>query len=116
MVPTLEPWDPLIEAAAHGRTDELRRLVAAGAELDAFHSDGRATALTMATVFDHKEAALYLLQAGADPVAENDRDTSGAPLPESHRLPCMCINGLGKLVRWQREEMTRKPACDTTAE
>lgn len=70
----------------------------------------------MATMYDFKEAALYLLQAGADPLAENDRDASGAPLPWSDRLPCMCIAGLGKLVRWQRDEMAASGGCKKKSE
>ncbi len=63
----------LFEAAASGRTERLRELLDANAELAQARSPDGFTALHLAAFFAHPEAARLLLERGADPdaVAEN---------------------------------------------
>lgn len=60
----------LIHAAAHGALDDVRRLVEAGAEVDA-RSEHGGTALHAAALGGHSEIAQLLLARGADVNAEN---------------------------------------------
>jgi ankyrin repeat protein len=55
----------LVRAAAVGDTAEVRRLLAAGADVDERTADGR-TAVTAAALGDHVDAAHALIAAGAD--------------------------------------------------
>lgn len=65
----------LLAAAAAGRTDEVTRLVAAGADLDARDAQGR-SALLLAVAGNHVAVAQALLKAGASPNAQAaNRDT-----------------------------------------
>lgn len=65
----------LIDAAARGRTDEVARLVAAGAPLEAQDSQGR-SALLLAVAGNHVATAKALLDAGASPNTQAvNRDT-----------------------------------------
>ncbi|CAN5211778.1 ankyrin repeat domain-containing protein [soil metagenome] len=65
----------LIDAAARGRTDEVARLVAAGAPLEAQDSQGR-SALLLAVAGNHVATAEALLGAGASPNTQAvNRDT-----------------------------------------
>ncbi|PZN99106.1 MAG: hypothetical protein DCF30_12560 [Hyphomicrobiales bacterium] len=65
----------LIDAAATGRTDEVARLVAAGAPLEGQDSQGR-SALLLAVAGNHVATAKALLDAGASPNTQAaNRDT-----------------------------------------
>jgi hypothetical protein len=65
----------LIDAAAAGRADEVARLVAAGAPLEAQDSQGR-SALLLAVAGNHLATARALLDAGASPNTQAaNRDT-----------------------------------------
>jgi len=65
----------LIDAAARGRTDEVARLVAAGAPLEAQDPQGRCT-LLLAVAGNHVATAKVLLGAGASPNTQAvNRDT-----------------------------------------
>jgi ankyrin repeat protein len=65
----------LLAAASAGRTAEVARLIAAGADLDARDSQGR-TALLLAVAGNHVAIAKALLAAGASPNAQAaNRDT-----------------------------------------
>ncbi|MDR6874483.1 ankyrin repeat protein [Bosea sp. BE125] len=65
----------LIDAAAAGRADEVARLVADGAPLDAQDSQGR-SALLLAVAGNHVATAKALLDAGASPnTPAANRDT-----------------------------------------
>jgi ankyrin repeat protein len=65
----------LIDAAAAGRADEVARLVAAGAPLEAQDSQGR-SALLLAVAGNHVATAKALLDAGASPNTQAaNRDT-----------------------------------------
>ena len=55
----------LVRAAAAGDTAEVRRLLAAGADVDGRTADGR-TAVTAAALGDHVATARVLIDAGAD--------------------------------------------------
>lgn len=66
-------WTPLMYAARQDARDSVRALVAAHADLDATDPDGT-TALTVAVINAHYEAAALLLDAGADP---NVGDSTG---------------------------------------
>jgi uncharacterized protein len=70
-------WTPLMYAARQDARDAIIALVKAGAGLNAVDPDGT-TALTLAVINAHFEAATLLLDAGADP---NVADARGmAPL------------------------------------
>lgn len=65
----------LIDAAAAGRADEVARLIAAGAPLEAQDSQGR-SALLLAVAGNHLATAKTLLDAGASPNTQAaNRDT-----------------------------------------
>lgn len=66
-------WTPLMYAARQDARDAIRSLAAAHAALDATDPDG-ATALTLAIINAHYEAASLLLESGADP---NVADSTG---------------------------------------
>ncbi len=68
-VPSSSP--PLVEAAKQQDREEVRRLLAGGADPDARAADGTA-ALHWASYWDDLEAAELLLAAGADASAAND--------------------------------------------
>ena len=55
----------LVRAAAAGDTAEVRRLLAAGADVDGRTADGR-TAVTAAALGDHVDDRARLIDAGAD--------------------------------------------------
>ena len=59
-------WTPLMYAARQDATNALAALVNDGASLDATDPDGT-TALTLAVINAHYDAATLLLDAGADP-------------------------------------------------
>jgi ankyrin repeat protein len=59
-------WTPLMYAARQDARSAMRALVSAGAALDAVDPDGM-TALTLAVINAHYDAAVQLLEAGADP-------------------------------------------------
>jgi len=59
-------WTPLMYAARQDARDALTALAAAGADLDATDPDGT-TALTLAVINAHYDAAALLLEKGADP-------------------------------------------------
>ncbi len=59
-------WTPLMYAARQDATDALAALINDGAALDATDPDGT-TALTLAIINAHYDAAAMLLDAGADP-------------------------------------------------
>jgi ankyrin repeat protein len=61
--------DSLVSAAELGRVREVRRLLAAGVDLDS--QKGWWTALTRATLFGHEPVVEMLLDAGADINAHN---------------------------------------------
>jgi len=56
---------PIVVAATWGRTDVIDRLIAAGADVDA--RAGPYSAVYLATVFNHSDALVHLLQARANP-------------------------------------------------
>jgi ankyrin repeat protein len=60
---------PLHAAALSGRLDIARRLIEAGAEVDARHTQDRATPLHYAITGDHAAMLEFLLARGADPSA-----------------------------------------------
>lgn len=62
----------LIEAAATGKSTDVRRLLAAGADVGARDSSGR-TALLAATQGNHEEIARLLIEAGADVNAQDNQ-------------------------------------------
>nr|WP_239074267.1 ankyrin repeat domain-containing protein [Streptomyces sp. SID10853] len=64
-----------MEAAGRGDTAAVRAALAAGADLEARDAHGR-TALLLAAIGDHVEAARLLVADGADPDAQDDRDDS----------------------------------------
>ncbi|AOO84299.1 ankyrin repeat domain-containing protein [Bosea vaviloviae] len=65
----------LIDAAAAGRTDEVARLIVAGAPLEAQDAQGR-SALLLAVAGNHVATAKALLDAGASPNTQAaNRDT-----------------------------------------
>jgi hypothetical protein len=66
---------PLIEAAARGDLAAVRRLVAAGASLEARDASGR-TALLAAVQGGHEGVALALVALGADVNAQDNIDDS----------------------------------------
>ena len=61
----------LVRAAAAGDTAEVRRLLAAGADVDGRTADGR-TAVTAAALGDHVATARALVDAGADVDLQDD--------------------------------------------
>jgi hypothetical protein len=67
--------DALLAAAAAGRTEEVRRLIAAGAALEQRDGQGR-TPLLLAVAGNHVAVAQVLLDAGASPNSQAaNRDT-----------------------------------------
>jgi ankyrin repeat protein len=68
----------MMEAARRGDTAELRRLLAAGADISARDGANR-TALHHATEADHVEAALALIEGGADVNASDGRSIDHTP-------------------------------------
>ena len=67
--------DDLVAAATRGDVATIRRLIAAGAPVDARDASGR-TALLAATHADQVEAARVLIEAGADVNAKDDIEDS----------------------------------------
>lgn len=72
---TLAQTSSLHEAAARGDAADVKRLIGAGASVDARDADGR-TALLRATHGNHIEAARALIGAGADVNAKDRIDDS----------------------------------------
>ena len=65
-----EGMPPLLRAAEAGRVNEVRRLLASGANVNATSSElGGLTALILASMRGHLEIVKLLLKAGADPNA-----------------------------------------------
>jgi ankyrin repeat protein len=64
--------EALIQAAARGDADEVKRLLAAGADVHARDASGR-TALLAATQGNHEAAARPLIDAGADVNAQDNQ-------------------------------------------
>jgi ankyrin repeat protein len=68
--PALARSPGLVEAAAAGRTDEVRKLLKAGADVRQRDASGR-TALLAATQGNHEAAARVLIEAGSDVNAQD---------------------------------------------
>ncbi|MFC7469164.1 ankyrin repeat domain-containing protein [Actinomadura keratinilytica] len=65
----------LIEAAEAGDAEGVKAALAAGARTEVSDASGR-TPLLLASLGDHVAAARVLVEAGADPDAQDDRDDS----------------------------------------
>lgn len=65
----------LIEAAGAGDAEGVKAALAAGARTEVSDASGR-TPLLLASLGDHVAAARALVEAGADPDAQDDRDDS----------------------------------------
>ncbi|MFF9730318.1 ankyrin repeat domain-containing protein [Streptomyces albidoflavus] len=65
----------LIAAAGAGDTEGVKAALAAGARTEVSDASGR-TPLLLASLGDHVAAARALVEAGADPDAQDDRDDS----------------------------------------
>ncbi|MBN8997583.1 MAG: ankyrin repeat domain-containing protein [Rhizobiales bacterium] len=74
-LPMAHADDDLVAAATRGDVATIRRLIAAGAPVDARDASGR-TALLAATHADQVEAARVLIEAGADVNAKDDIEDS----------------------------------------
>src|SRR4051794_23273071 len=75
----LEFMTPLATAAFQGDIPTLRRLIAEGGDLDQTDHTGY-SALTYAACAGQTQAALTLLDAGADPAVRESNDTFHTPL------------------------------------
>lgn len=73
----------LQQAAAYGETDEVRRILALGGEVDARGPAGH-TALTLAAQEGHADVVALLLEAGANPDATSDAGATAAALARGY--------------------------------
>src|SRR3954451_2137116 len=87
----------LVRAAAAGDTASVRRLLAAGADVDERTADGR-TAVTAAALGDHVDAARALIAAGAD-----------VDLQDADRNNPLLVCGQTGSVAMLREVLRAKP-------
>ena len=82
--PSLPKFATLHEAAYAGSTGEVKRLLEAGADPNAYGQEGTRlsgdTALRWASFFGHSEVVKLLLEAGADPNAQYHVETPGTAL------------------------------------
>jgi ankyrin repeat protein len=92
----------LVRAAAGGDTAEVRRLLAAGADVDERAAGGR-TAVTAAALGDHVEAARVLIDAGAD-----------VDLQDTDRNNPLLVCGQTGSVAMLREVLRAKPDLTRT--
>jgi ankyrin repeat protein len=92
----------LVRAAAAGDTAEVRRLLAAGADVDERTPDGR-TAVTAAALGDHVAAARALVDAGAD-----------VDLQDAERNNPLLVCGQTGSVAMLREVLRAKPDLTRT--
>jgi len=92
----------LVRAAAAGDTAEVRRLLAAGADVDGRTADGR-TAVTAAALGDHVATARALIDAGAD-----------VDLQDADRNNALLVCGETGSVAMLREVLRAKPDLTAT--
>eukprot|EP00960_Hanusia_phi_P001275 35531-Hanusia_phi.AAC.1 len=92
-----EGWSPLHKAAANGRTEQLRKLIALGAQVNSRTKNGR-TALYLAAVDGSEECVELLLANEADPSIRNEE---GRSAEEVARL--FCHHGVVALLRGERK-------------
>ena len=59
-------FSALIVASAHGKTDAVKYLISAGADVNAVHEDNKVTALMYAAASGHVDAMKVLMENGAD--------------------------------------------------
>src|SRR4051794_21460330 len=92
----------LVRAAGTGDAGEVRRLLAAGADVDERTADGR-TAVTAAALGDHVAAARALIDAGAD-----------VDLQDEQRNNALLVSGETGSVAMLREVLRAKPDLGAT--
>jgi ankyrin repeat protein len=83
------PAEDLVEAAGAGDVATVRRLLAAGADVDAQDAGGR-TAVTAAALGEHLEVARLLIAAGADVDAQDmERNNALLACGQTGNLPML---------------------------
>jgi ankyrin repeat protein len=95
----------LCEAAAHGRTGDLARLLGKGADPDARCEDG-ATPLYLAAVQGEARCVARLLAAGASPDLESTGRRGGLPLAAAAANADLAVAGM--LLRYGADPNLRE--------
>lgn len=99
MVIITEPKEPLVKAAYSGDVDEVKRLLAAGEDVDVLDESFDATALDVAVGRGNREIVGVLLKAGADPNRVNSKGQTALMSLSGETTPAIIKDLLASRVR-----------------